>query len=596
MTGKQLPVVQQLNRSLQDQVERNRQKLFPIVSTIIFCATHDLPIRGKQSGSGVFNDLLDFRVEAGDIRLQEHFASAAGNAKYTSVRVQNEMITICGDILREQIVAESNTAFAFSVLADETADIAGTEQMSIGIRFIDKTGTNVYVREQFMGFVELEQLNSACIAATILKFLKDAGLILSNLVGQGYDGCSTMAGREAGVNRLIQKELPKALFFHCASHKLNLVINDLNEVSEIRNTIGVIKQTINFFRQSVLRRKLVPNIPMLCETRWSAKYKSIRIFSQHYVAIVEALEELASMESKSNAETRQRAHILYCATTSSSFIVCLHIVARYSARLEPVTNVLQSVSMDFHSVHDHVTELQNIFGGHRTNAEEQFSDIMKTASEAANRLNVLISVPRQVSRQAHRHNYGIQSPEEYYRVAIYVPYLDSLTASLARRFSESNAKSFKLLQLHPAKMKYLSCVEFHAIAEELQGFYSIENFKEEGISWYEMWRNKTGDPSQITYAELLLQAKPFFPAVAKAIEVALALPVTTCTVERSFSTMRRVKTWLRSTMTNDRLDGLCMMSVHRERVMKHKNDFITHVISQFAQKNPRRLQLLFKED
>ncbi|KAH6925414.1 hypothetical protein HPB50_004960 [Hyalomma asiaticum] len=99
----------------------------------------------------------------------------------------------------------------------------------------------------------------------------------------------------------------------------------------------------------------------------------------HYVAIVEALEELASVESTSNAATRQRAHILYCATTSSSFIVCLHIVAKYSARLEPVTNVLQSVSMDFHSVHDHITELQNIFCGHRTNAEEQFSDIMKTA-------------------------------------------------------------------------------------------------------------------------------------------------------------------------------------------------------------------------
>ncbi|KAH9361353.1 hypothetical protein HPB48_006915 [Haemaphysalis longicornis] len=95
LTGKQLPIVQQLNRSLQDQAERNRLKLFPIVSTIIFCATHDMLIRGKQSGSGVFNDLLDFRVGAGDICLQEHFASGAGNAKYTSVRVQNEIITIC---------------------------------------------------------------------------------------------------------------------------------------------------------------------------------------------------------------------------------------------------------------------------------------------------------------------------------------------------------------------------------------------------------------------------------------------------------------------------------------------------------------------
>ena len=47
-----------------------------------------------------------------------------------------------------------------------------------------------------------------------------------------------------------------------------------------------------------------------------------------------------------------------------------------------------------------------------------------------------------------------------------------------------------------------------------------------------------------------------FPAVCKAICTAMALPVSTCTVERSFSTLRRVKTLLRSTMTEDRLNGL----------------------------------------
>ncbi|KAH7981293.1 hypothetical protein HPB49_022943 [Dermacentor silvarum] len=81
--------------------------------------------------------------------------------------------------------------------------------------------------------------------------------------------------------------------------------------------------------------------------------------------------------------------------------------------------------MDFHYVHDHVTELQRIFRGHRTNAVEEFSDILKAAMEAANHLNVVIFVPRKVSRQAHRDNYGIQLPEEFYRVAIYVLYLDS---------------------------------------------------------------------------------------------------------------------------------------------------------------------------
>src|SRR5687768_10143292 len=53
---------------------------------------------------------------------------------------------------------------------------------------------------------------------------------------------------------------------------------------------------------------------------------------------------------------------------------------------------------------------------------------------------------------------------------------------------------------------------------------------------------------------------------------------TTCTIERSFSTLRRVKTWLRSTMSDERLSALCMMSVHKERIEKLKTDFVEEVM------------------
>lgn len=105
------------------------------------------------------------------------------------------------------------------------------------------------------------------------------------------------------MNRIIQKVLPNALLFHYTSHKFDDVIKDFIEVSEIQNTTGVIKQTITLFHERVLRKKLVPN-RWHCETRWSAKCKSIRILAQHYVAIVEALE-LTSMESISKAATRR---------------------------------------------------------------------------------------------------------------------------------------------------------------------------------------------------------------------------------------------------------------------------------------------------
>src|SRR5580704_11362967 len=102
-----------------------------------------------------------------------------------------------------------------------------------------------------------------------------------------------MAERIGGVQKLIRDQYPKALFFHCASHRMNLVVNDLNDLVEVRNTIGTVKDIITFFRESPLRRNTIPNIPLFCEIRWSAKYKSIRISSENYLIIMNSLKTLS---------------------------------------------------------------------------------------------------------------------------------------------------------------------------------------------------------------------------------------------------------------------------------------------------------------
>ena len=117
---------------------------------------------------------------------------------------------------------------------------------------------------------------------------------------QGHDGCSTMAGKDNGVQARIRKKYPKATFVHCASHRLNLVVNDLNSVVSVRNACGTIKAIIKYFRDSPKRRKLIPNVPLLSETRWTSKYKSLRFFSEKFQVIFSKLEE--------QAETRNRRH------------------------------------------------------------------------------------------------------------------------------------------------------------------------------------------------------------------------------------------------------------------------------------------------
>ena len=52
-----------------------------------------------------------------------------------------------------------------------------------------------------------------------------------------------------------------------------------------------------------------------------------------------------------------------------------------------------------------------------------------------------------------------------------------------------------------------------------------------------------------------------FPEVCKIYSIAVAIPISTCTAERSFSALKRIKTRLRSTTTQERLEDLLMMSV-----------------------------------
>lgn len=98
----------QLNNANNELIIKNRNKLRPIISSIIFCSTHDLALRGKQSDSGNFQDLLKFRVEADDSVLEEHFKTCTKKTKYISHRIQNEWLNICGLIIRKNIIEKIN--------------------------------------------------------------------------------------------------------------------------------------------------------------------------------------------------------------------------------------------------------------------------------------------------------------------------------------------------------------------------------------------------------------------------------------------------------------------------------------------------------
>ena len=52
--------------------------------------------------------------------------------------------------------------------------------------------------------------------------------------------------------------------------------------------------------------------------------------------------------------------------------------------------------------------------------------------------------------------------------------------------------------------------------------------------------------------------------VAKLMKLFMVLPSWSCSAERSFSTLRRLNTYLRSTMTAERLNSVTVLHIHKE--------------------------------
>ena len=71
--------------------------------------------------------------------------------------------------------------------------------------------------------------------------------------------------------------------------------------------------------------------------------------------------------------------------------------------------------------------------------------------------------------------------------------------------------------------------------------------------WEHHWKNPVkGLPDNVS-STLKQTTFPSFPIIKRALRILSTMPITSCTCERSFSSMKLLKTYLRTTMTNNRL-------------------------------------------
>ena len=93
-------------------------------------------------------------------------------------------------------------------------------------------------------------------------------------------------------------------------------------------------------------------------------------------------------------------------------------------------------------------------------------------------------------------------------------------------------------------------------------------------------------PYQRHHLSLCLMPLLFFPNIKVLLLILCTLPATSCSAERSFSGLKRIKVTLRSTMSNEHLSSLALLHLHRDINIKGED-----IVDEFARRHPRTLKL-----
>ena len=81
------------------------------------------------------------------------------------------------------------------------------------------------------------------------------------------------------------------------------------------------------------------------------------------------------------------------------------------------------------------------------------------------------------------------------------------------------------------------------------------------------------------------EIRALFSQIEALVRLLIVVPVSSAEAERGFSGLRRLKTWLRSTMTQSRLNGVAVCHAHKQKLEKMNRKAIA---KEFVSRNEER--------
>jgi hypothetical protein len=339
------------------------------------------------------------------------------------------------------------------------------------------------------------------------------------------------------------------------------------------------------------------SLRQLCPTRWTVKGDAMQSVLDNYEAVLLCLEEIAQEDK---AEAGSKASGLANIFTNFDTFCGLQIGALVFQQAEQLSRLLQKKSLVANAAKAAAQILISSLADMRS--EHFFHNFWLKITQLA--IDLKLEHP-QVPRSRRPSSFldsgappaQFADPESFYRVKFYT-FLDCVINFVSERFQQPSFDiyvSAEQLMLHAATSDSWSNDVDNILQHVVNHFGSDVDGVRLGIQLKMLPMAVNADGSK-QFSQLsdvidalisLGNARDMFCEVNKLIRLLLTIPASSSTAERSFSALRRLKSYTRSTMSAARLNHLAILHIHKDLAAEvRENDignmFVSGVESRVA--------------
>lgn len=592
--------------ALEAERKRWRDVLTRLISITQSLAERNLAFRGSsdklfQPDNGNFLKEVELLAKFDPV-LENHVSrikDGETHAHYLSKDIQNELIQLVSDRILTTIVTQVRDSKYFSIILDCTPDISHQEQMSIILRSVALKG-QPEIKEHFLGFVNVEATTGLSLSTVTLDKLTDLKIPFDNCRGQADDNGANMKGKHQGVQARLLRMNPRAVFVPCGAHTLNLVIADAAKSSkDAVGFFGYVQKLFTFFsagtqRWNILKQHVNITVKSWTDTRWESRLQSVHAVRYQAFEIREAL--LEARQKINDPVAKVEAQSLAEEVGSYRFLICCVVWFEILSRTNTVNKLLQSASMQLDIAVQLISNAKASLTQYR---DTGFSDAQTTARSICEEMNVEAVLKDKRLRTSKKH-FSYEAPDEpvadalrNLEVNFFNIVVDSTIASIDKRFETLNQVKTKYgVVLNFSTACQTSSDSLKAQCMELEKTLTFnQDCDISGVDLANEIKNLPVLPSaNMTAFELLSflcekNLEELYPNLWIALRIAVTLPVTVASAERSFSKLKMIKSYLRSSMSQERLSGLAIMSINHDVGKQISYD---DIIDDFASRKCRK--------